>query len=134
MGSLTPIQDIKDKLNTFERELPAPSERSIKMFIGSHWDLWSIIRSGQNAQINEARRLRKTYVRRFLEVVPELPAFHEVHWFDVRVCFRLMSDDLEELLAEHPQLEENYEQFINTYSEDDFNRRLEQLINDLRAS
>ena len=131
MGSLTPLPDIIDKLNLFEREFPTPSERSIEMFIDAHWDLWSIIRSGPNGQIEEARKLRKTYVRRFLEVVPELPALHEVHWFDVRVCFKLMSNDLEEILAEYPQLKENYKQFISTYSESKFDRMLEQLKKDL---
>lgn len=131
MGSPTPLQSISEKLNSFEREFPNPSMRSIKMFIDAQWDLREIIQSGQNGHIEEARIIRKTYVRRFLEVVPELPAFHEVHWFDVRVCFRLMSNDLKELLAEHPQLKESYRQFLGTYSESEFDRRLEQFVDEL---
>ena len=133
MGSPTPLQSIKEKLNSFDSELPTPSMRSIKMFIGSHWDLRDIIESGQNGQMEEARTLRKTYVRRFLEVVPDLPAFHEVHWFDVLVCFKLMSDDLEELFADHPQLKENYKQFNDTYSECEYHRMVEQRIIEIIA-
>lgn len=140
MPELTPeLQKINEALVAFDRELSDPSNKmpsnfALNNFIKALFDLWLFIRFNHSSEdVGVAEKLRLTYIRRFLEKVPALPALKEEYWFNIHIWISPMKADLEQLFPECPELRGGFECFFSLYPAHEFERRKQRLKHDLEA-
>ena len=101
------FEELRKDLRQFEKELPSPSQDSLSSFADALRRIWQYLRREEisNEESDQLRRLRYTYVRRFLEAVPQMPPFYEETWYAIYCFLDLVNEDLERLLTDYPELE-----------------------------
>ncbi len=113
------LVEIRKDLGQFEKELPSPSLDSLISFSNALLRIWQDLRHANTSDnmMAEMKQLRLTYVRRFLETVPQIPPFLEEIWFRIVVFIDMMGDELKNLFHNRPELSANYERLSQMYPE-----------------